>query len=113
MKKRKDPPGYPGDDRITQRYNEVKENRQRGARTSQTVRLRSGLCRSYRNCYSSEESGSPGARAVALTVIRQVLFDFFDADLLVVHPGHQPAGDVAPDRDAGDEVEGSKEVRLR
>ena len=25
MKKRKDPAGYPGDDRITQRYNEVKE----------------------------------------------------------------------------------------
>jgi len=25
MKRRKDPAGYPGDDRITQRYNEVKE----------------------------------------------------------------------------------------
>ncbi len=25
MKKRKDPPGYPGDDRITQRYNDLKE----------------------------------------------------------------------------------------
>jgi hypothetical protein len=25
MKKRNDPPGYPGDDRITQWYNELKE----------------------------------------------------------------------------------------